>query len=249
MRRLVLFIVMVFAAVASSAQPRTPSVPTPEGIKPGSITCEDVPYPFPGLVPAADALRPGRAHRVHGRGAARPAERPLGRAVSRQQLRRVLFRLDDRGAAQGRVPGDRARSDRLRPIVEADHPVQLPRHGAQHAPDPGEPEDRQGDDRRPLDGRHARGALRDAVPRRRPSGWCSTTRSASPIRATAGRGRAPTRATSGRSPRPIRPSAPASCATSRTTRRRGRRSSKPTPASATPGRSAPTGRAWRWCRR
>ena len=47
MRRLVLFIVMVFAAVASSAQPRTPSVPTPEGIKPGSITCEDVPYPFP----------------------------------------------------------------------------------------------------------------------------------------------------------------------------------------------------------
>jgi len=39
--------VMVFAAVASSAQPRTPSVPTPEGIKPGSITCEDVPYPFP----------------------------------------------------------------------------------------------------------------------------------------------------------------------------------------------------------
>jgi len=47
MRRLVFFIVMVFAAVASSAQPRTPSVPTPEGIKPGSITCEDVPYPFP----------------------------------------------------------------------------------------------------------------------------------------------------------------------------------------------------------
>src|SRR6185295_18218854 len=48
MRRLVVFVVaMVFVAVASSAQPRTPSVPTPEGIKPGSITCEDVPYPFP----------------------------------------------------------------------------------------------------------------------------------------------------------------------------------------------------------
>src|ERR1700709_1741991 len=47
MRRLVLFIVMLFAAVASSAQPRTPSVPPPDGIKPGSITCEDVPYPFP----------------------------------------------------------------------------------------------------------------------------------------------------------------------------------------------------------
>jgi pimeloyl-ACP methyl ester carboxylesterase len=47
MRRLVLFFAMVFAAGASSAQPRTPSVPTPDGINPGSITCEDVPSPFP----------------------------------------------------------------------------------------------------------------------------------------------------------------------------------------------------------
>jgi pimeloyl-ACP methyl ester carboxylesterase len=47
MRRLLFLIVMLFAAVASSAQPRTPSVPTPDGVKPGSITCEDVPYPFP----------------------------------------------------------------------------------------------------------------------------------------------------------------------------------------------------------
>jgi pimeloyl-ACP methyl ester carboxylesterase len=44
---LVFFIGMLFAAAASSAQPRTPSVPTPDGVKPGSITCEDVPYPFP----------------------------------------------------------------------------------------------------------------------------------------------------------------------------------------------------------
>ena len=85
---------------------------------------------------------------------------------------------------------------------------------------------REGDGRRPLDGRHARRALRDAVSRRSPSGSCSTTRSASSIRASIGHGRAPTRATSGRSHRPTRPSARASCATSRTTRRRGRRSSR-----------------------
>jgi pimeloyl-ACP methyl ester carboxylesterase len=47
MRRLVLFVGMLFAAAASSAQPRTPSVATPAGVNPGSITCEDVPYPFP----------------------------------------------------------------------------------------------------------------------------------------------------------------------------------------------------------
>ena len=46
MRRLVFFVAILFAAAASSAQPRTSSVPTPDGIKPGSITCEDVPYPF-----------------------------------------------------------------------------------------------------------------------------------------------------------------------------------------------------------
>ena len=40
-------------------------------------------------------------------------------------------------------------------------------------------------DRRPLDGRHARGALRGVSIRRSPSGWCSTTRSASSIRAGA----------------------------------------------------------------
>jgi pimeloyl-ACP methyl ester carboxylesterase len=44
---LVCFIGLLFAAADSSAQPRTPSVATPAGINPGSITCEDVPYPFP----------------------------------------------------------------------------------------------------------------------------------------------------------------------------------------------------------
>jgi pimeloyl-ACP methyl ester carboxylesterase len=32
---------------ASSAQPRPPAVATPVDVKPGSITCEDVPYPYP----------------------------------------------------------------------------------------------------------------------------------------------------------------------------------------------------------
>ena len=117
---------------------------------------------------------------------------------------------------------DRAGSDRLRPIVEADHSLQLPRHGAEHdARSCRASKHRQGDDRRPLDGRHARGALRDAVSRTSPSGWCSTTRSASSTAGSIGRGTAPTRCTSGRSRRHTRPFARASCATSRTTRRRG----------------------------
>src|SRR6266496_6590479 len=37
----------VLAPAAALAQPRTSSVPTPTNVKPGSITCEDVPYPYP----------------------------------------------------------------------------------------------------------------------------------------------------------------------------------------------------------
>src|SRR5438045_2038410 len=37
----------VFATVITATQPPTPSVPPPPNIKPGSITCEDVPYPYP----------------------------------------------------------------------------------------------------------------------------------------------------------------------------------------------------------
>ena len=86
------------------------------------------------VVPAADALRAGRAHGVHGRGAAggRRTATPWccftattspasTSAASIDALRKEGFRVD------------RARSDRLRPIVEADHPVQLQRHGAKHA--------------------------------------------------------------------------------------------------------------------
>jgi pimeloyl-ACP methyl ester carboxylesterase len=38
---------LLFAAAALGAQSRTAPVPTPADVKPGSITCEDVPYPYP----------------------------------------------------------------------------------------------------------------------------------------------------------------------------------------------------------
>jgi pimeloyl-ACP methyl ester carboxylesterase len=38
---------VVLNSAASSAQARPPAVATPTDVKPGSITCEDVPYPFP----------------------------------------------------------------------------------------------------------------------------------------------------------------------------------------------------------
>jgi len=38
---------VALAPAATLAQTRTPAVPTPTDIKPGSITCEDVPYPYP----------------------------------------------------------------------------------------------------------------------------------------------------------------------------------------------------------
>ena len=50
MKTMALSIVMVGALAAAadlSAQTRAADVPTPTGIAPGSITCEDVPYPYP----------------------------------------------------------------------------------------------------------------------------------------------------------------------------------------------------------
>ncbi len=48
-RRIVLFCLglLAMAPAAAFAQPRPQDVPTPTDVKPGSITCEDVPYPFP----------------------------------------------------------------------------------------------------------------------------------------------------------------------------------------------------------
>ena len=50
MKKLLLTTVLSAAVLApstTSAQSRSPSVPTPTDVKPGSITCEDVPYPYP----------------------------------------------------------------------------------------------------------------------------------------------------------------------------------------------------------
>src|SRR5882672_3062371 len=38
---------IVLGGQVALAQTRTPAVPTPADVKPGSITCEDVPYPYP----------------------------------------------------------------------------------------------------------------------------------------------------------------------------------------------------------
>jgi pimeloyl-ACP methyl ester carboxylesterase len=38
---------LVFCRTTASAQSRTPATATPTDVKPGSITCEDVPYPYP----------------------------------------------------------------------------------------------------------------------------------------------------------------------------------------------------------
>lgn len=50
MKLTALIVCLGLAAIAPTdaiAQPRPPAVPTPTDVKPGSITCEDVPYPFP----------------------------------------------------------------------------------------------------------------------------------------------------------------------------------------------------------
>src|SRR3979409_1686950 len=50
MRNLLLLMCLtsvVLAPATTSAQPRTLAVPIPTDVKPGSITCEDVPYTYP----------------------------------------------------------------------------------------------------------------------------------------------------------------------------------------------------------
>ena len=50
MKKLTLLICLcavVLNPAVSSAQSRPPAVATPADVKPGSITCEDVPYPYP----------------------------------------------------------------------------------------------------------------------------------------------------------------------------------------------------------
>ena len=46
-QRIFALAVFLLITVAASAQQNQPPVPTPTDVKPGSITCEDVPYPYP----------------------------------------------------------------------------------------------------------------------------------------------------------------------------------------------------------
>ncbi|MEJ7666450.1 MAG: hypothetical protein WKG07_46510 [Hymenobacter sp.] len=70
-------LILATLLAASPAIPQTPrAAPAPADVKPGSITCEECPYPFPSSCPAAVAVWPGRAHRLHGRRCAGHAQRP-----------------------------------------------------------------------------------------------------------------------------------------------------------------------------
>ena len=133
---LLFLVIPGFVATAEAQQSRgeAASVPTPTDVKPGSITCEDVPYPYPDR----RTCRSRSTARTCGwlTWTCAPPGTPNGHTV-------VLFHgnnfagfyfggpIDALRKEGFRV--DRAGSDRLRPIVEADHSVQLQRHGAQHA--------------------------------------------------------------------------------------------------------------------
>ena len=69
MTRLLTIGVLALMPVQVFAQAAPP--PTPADVKPGSITCEDVPYPYPVSVPAVDAVRAGHPDGLHGRAARR----------------------------------------------------------------------------------------------------------------------------------------------------------------------------------
>ena len=162
---LILALLLIHSAARLAAQEGSvlPPVPTPTDVKPGSITCDECPYPYPSKyldisvytqdvrIAYMDVAPQGAAngHTVlllHG-----------------NNFGGFYFKAIIDALTEGRLPRHRPRSDRLRPIVEADRAVQLQLAGAQHLPDPAEGEDRAGDGGRPLDGRHAGGASGDAV--------------------------------------------------------------------------------------
>ena len=68
---LALLLASLSVAASAAAQGRSilPPVPTPTDVKPGSITCDECPYPYPEQVPGHQRLHPGRPDLVHGRGA------------------------------------------------------------------------------------------------------------------------------------------------------------------------------------
>ena len=161
----ILTLLLIHSAARLAAQEGSilPPAPTPTDVKPGSITCDECPYPYPSKY--LDIRVYSQDVRIAYMDVA-PQGTANGRTVAaaaRQQLRRLLLQGDHRRPHEGRLPRHRPRPDRLRQIVEADCAVQLQLAGAQHLPDPAEGEGRAGDGGRPLDGRHAGGAAGDAV--------------------------------------------------------------------------------------
>ena len=139
-----------------------PPAPTPTDVKPGSITCDECPYPYPSkyldIRVYAQDVRIAYMDVVP-QGAANGHTVVLLTATTSAASTSSRYRCPD----EGRLSRHCSRTDRLRPIVEADCAVQLQLAGAQHLPDPAAGEDRTGDGGRPLDGRHAGRAPRDAV--------------------------------------------------------------------------------------
>ena len=248
---LILALLLIHAAARLAAQEGSilPPAPTPTDVKPGSITCDECPYPYPSKY--LDIRVYSQDVRIAYMDVA-PQGAANGHTVvllHGNNFGGFYFKAIIDAPHEGRLPRHRPRPDRLRQVVEADCAVQLQLAGAQHLPDPAEGKDRTGDGGRPLDGRHAGGAAGDAVSEGdRAGGDLQPDRPhRRPLRSADAR---PSTTRISRRSRPTtRASAPAWPATWLTTRRRGMRSSRPTRGSATRGRSAPTGRGWRWCRR
>ncbi len=99
------------------------------------------------------------------RRAGRETERPHRRAAPRQEFLRRHLGEPDPGARRGRLPGDRARSDRLLQVEQAGRlPVHLPAARREHARAAGAARGGAADPGRSLDRRHAGRALRPALP-------------------------------------------------------------------------------------
>ena len=151
--------------VESLAQTAAPP-PTPADVKPGSITCEDVPYPYP--VSYLPLTLYGQDIRLAYMDV--PAQgQPNGHTV-------VLFHGMNFAGFYWGGPIDALRKEGFRVVVpdqigfgRSSKPI-IPYNFHDMArntqPAAAAPEDRQSRDRRPLDGRHAGSAVRDAISRR-----------------------------------------------------------------------------------
>ena len=223
MKRLPMLALLALVPNILYAQGEAP--PTPTDVKPGSITCEDVPYPYP--VSYLPLTLYGQDIRMAYMDV--PAQgQPNGRTV-------VLFHGMNFAGFYWGGPIDALRKEGFRVVVpdqigfgRSSKPI-IPYNFHDMARNTrlllAAAEDRQGVHRRSLDGRHAGGPIRHPVSRRRRARRHLQSRLASSIRATSGRGAASTKPTSATSARPISRFTPASSGTSRTIHRRGDRSS------------------------